>query len=146
MLLESSNQGRTWFVREARVTARHPGAGRGYEFLRAASSLARLVARNGVSEESRAPVSELLKSAFAAFDGAARPDVVRFKSFYRFARDEGYPVKQAWLPMLPEVERQSALAILGRPLSEQSAEAESVERLQRSLESYLRENTDILVD
>jgi hypothetical protein len=44
--LESSNQGRTWFVREARILCRSAGIGRSYEALRAASAFAALIARN----------------------------------------------------------------------------------------------------
>ena len=34
--LESSNQGRTWFIKEHRLLARRPGLGRSYETLQAA--------------------------------------------------------------------------------------------------------------
>ena len=74
LLLESSNQGRTWFVRESRLVTRHGGIGRHYESLRFASTLATLVARNAVPDESRAPVAALLRTAFAAFAESARPD------------------------------------------------------------------------
>ena len=54
LLLESSNQGRTWFVKETRLITRHTEIGRSYEALRLASTLAALVARNPVDEDSRA--------------------------------------------------------------------------------------------
>jgi hypothetical protein len=50
--LESSNQGRTWFVKELRLLNRQTGIGRSYETLRLASAFATLLARNRVSEES----------------------------------------------------------------------------------------------
>src|SRR5690606_10465168 len=78
--LESSNQGNTWFVKEARLIARHADLGRSYDTLRLASALAALVARNTVSEESRASVAALLRQAFAAFASGLRPDFVWFKS------------------------------------------------------------------
>ena len=43
LALESSNQGRTWFVKEARLVTRHPSIGASYESLLRASSLAELV-------------------------------------------------------------------------------------------------------
>src|SRR5882724_9611797 len=98
LLLESSNQGQTWFVREPRLLARHATIGGSYESLRFASALAALIARNPVHEESRPAVTQLLRTAFSAFATAARPDIVYFKSVYCFARDEGYPVKQEWFP------------------------------------------------
>ena len=146
LVLESSNQGRTWFIRESRLIARHTGIGRNYEGLRLASELASLVTRNAVPEESRRAVADLLRGAFGAFETGVRPDIVFFKSLYRFARDEGYPLKQHWFPSLPAEDRQDVAALLNLPLAEQSAPAPSVLRLQRRLEEYLRGHTEILLD
>ncbi len=146
LLLESSNQGRTWFVKEATLITRHPNLGRSYETLRHVSALSALIARNPVHEESRGAVAALLRLAFAAFAASARPDIVFFKSLYRFARDEGYPLKQHWFPTLPVADRETVVALLNRPLGEQTIEAAAVTRLQRRLEDYLRGHTDILLD
>ena len=51
--LESTNQGRTWFIKEHRFIQRQPGIGRSYETLRAASALTTLTSRNPVADESR---------------------------------------------------------------------------------------------
>lgn len=146
LLLESSNQGQTWFVKEARFQTRHPGIGRGYDALRFASLFAGLIARNPVHEESRAAVARLLRTAFTAFETADRPDIVFFKSLYLFARDEGYPVKQQWIATLTEADRSHAAALLNQPLAEQTAAAPEVARLQRRLEDYLRGHTEVLLD
>jgi hypothetical protein len=145
LLLESSNQGRTWFIKEARLIQRHDAIGRSYDALRLASALATLISRNHVDEDSRAAVAELLRSAFAAFGSTPRPDIVYFKSLYRFARDEGYPMKQQWFPTLPPADRREVAILLNRPLAEQTASAAVVVRLQRRLEEYLRGHTEILV-
>jgi hypothetical protein len=144
--LETSNQGRTYFVKETRLIRRHGEIGRSYDTLRLASALAALVARNAVSEESRAGVAALLRSAFAAFGASDRPDVVYLKSLYRFARDEGYPVKEQWFPTLPSADKSAVVTLLNRPLTEQDAAPEIVTRLQRRLEEYLRGHTEILFD
>jgi hypothetical protein len=146
LLLESSNQGRTWFVKEATLITRHPDLGRSYETLRQASALGALIARNAVHEESRAAVAELLRLAFAALATTARADLVFFKSLYRFARDEGYPLKQEWFPTLPAADREVVAALLNLPLAEQTTAPAIVTRLQRRLEDYLRGHTDILLD
>jgi hypothetical protein len=144
--LESSNQGRTWFIKEARLIKRYEGIGRSYDTLRLASALATLVARNPVDEDSRAAVAELLRSAFHAFASGPRPDVVYFKSLYRFGRDEGYPLKQEWFPTMPASDRAEVAGLLNRPLAEQTAAPEAVVRLQRRLEDYLRHHTEVLLD
>ncbi len=146
LLLESSNQGRTWFVKETRVLTRHADLGRNYESLVQASLLAALIARNPVPEESRPAVATLLRGALAAFAAGVRPDAVYFKSLYRFARDEGYPLKQQWFPTLPSADREAVATLLNRPLAEQTASTAAVTRLQRRLEEYLRGHTEILLD
>lgn len=144
--LESSNQGKTWFVKDAQLITRHTTLGRSYETLRHASALASLVARNTVSEESRIPVAALLRQALTSFGSEARPDLVWFKSLYRFARDEGYPLKEEWFPTLPAADRANVATLLNRPLAEQTAETEVVSRLTRRLEDYLRGHTEILLE
>lgn len=144
--LESRNQGQTWFIQECRLVNRHDQIGRSYDTLRLASALAALVARNPVPEESRAEVAALLRQAFKSFAAGARPDLVWFKSLYRFARDEGYPVKEQWFPTLPAVDRSAVATLLNRPLAEQDCAGEVVARLTERLANYLRGHTEILID
>ena len=146
LMLETSNQGRTYFVKEARLLERHVAIGRSYDALRLASALAALVARNAVHEESRAGVAALLRTAFAAFGASDRPDIVYLKSLYRFARDEGYPLKEEWFSALPSSDRSALATLLNRPLAEQTAAPEVVARVQRRLDDYLRSNTEIFMD
>ncbi|MBS0662079.1 MAG: hypothetical protein JSR48_02360 [Verrucomicrobia bacterium] len=147
--LESPSQGQTWFVLEARLVTRHPGLGRSYDTLRHAAALATLVARNPVHEDSRASVAQLLRTAFAALAAGRPPEVVWLKSLYVFARDEGYPVKQDWLPALPAGRRAEADHLLFMPLAAEpvppTGRPATVGPLVRSLEDYLRGHTDILL-
>jgi recombinational DNA repair protein (RecF pathway) len=146
LALETSNQGRSWFLKEAQLIKRHADLGRSYDALRFASALAALIARNPVHEDSRAEVASLLRGAFAAFASGVRPEIVYLKSVYRFARDEGYPLKQQWFPTLPAADRASVATLLNKPLAEQSADPAIVTRLQRRLDEYLRGHTEILLD
>ncbi len=143
--LDSGNQGRTWFVREARLIARPAAIGRSYAALQAASALAAVIARNPVQEESRRSVAELLRSAFGALAAGHRPDLVYLKGLYRFARDEGYPVKQEWFPSLPEADQAAAARALNEPLAAQTGSAADVAGLRRGLEDYLRGRADLRI-
>ena len=146
LMLESANQGQTWFVKEARLLSRQPGLGRSYETLQAASALAQLAARNPVPEDGRAPVYHLLREAFAALAQSTRPDIVYLKSLYRFARDEGYPIKEHWFPALPAADREAVVTLLNLPVTGQTAEPALVAKLRQRLEAYLRGHTEILLD
>jgi len=144
--LESSSQGRTWFIKEARVLAHHGAIGRSYDALRLASAFTGIIARNPVHEDGWAGLGALLRQTLAAFGGSNRPDVVFFKALYCFARDEGYPVKQEWARDLGAADRAAVADLLGRPLAEQAAAAAAVTRLTRRLEDYLRDHTEILLE
>ncbi|HVT71658.1 MAG TPA: hypothetical protein VHD61_00865 [Lacunisphaera sp.] len=141
--LESSNQGRTWFIREHRFVQRHPGIGRSYDALRAAAALTQLLGRNPVSDESRPVIAELLRTSFAALAAGGRPDIVWLKTLFTFLRDEGYPVKQQWWPQLPADERDLATRLLNQPLAEQTAEPAAVDRILRHLSDWVRAETEI---
>jgi hypothetical protein len=145
VMLESSNLGRTWFVREIRISLRRTGIGRSYDALRFASALAAVISRNPVHEESRENVARMLRTALDALAAGSRPDVVHLKSLYLFARDEGYPVKQEWLPSLGAADRAAATGVLNRRLDAQDSTKPEVARLRRSLEAYLGASTDIII-
>ena len=145
LFLESSNQGQTWFIKEARLLRRHEAIGRSYDALRFASMFAAIIVRNPVHEESRVGVYALLRQAFAAFGATDRPDLVYFKALFCFARDEGYPVKQEWWEGLPTDPRAATAEILNQPVSSRPAAAPAVADLTRRLEDYLRAHTEILL-
>ncbi len=141
--LESSNQGRTWFIKEHRLLSRHAGLGRSYDSLRCASALAALLLRNPVPDESREPIAALLRQTFAALATHDRADIVWLKTLFCLLRDEGYPVKQHWWPQLPADLRDPAAQLLNQPLAAQSTDAATVARLTRHLEDWLHAETEI---
>lgn len=145
LMLESSNQGKTWFAKEVTVLQRNTNLGKNYETLQNASDLARLLSRNTVSEESRSRVYALAKEAFAALADTDRPDIVFLKSLYRFVRDEGYPVREQWFPSLPRSDREALAEVLNRPATGQKAEHAFIAKMRGRLEDYVRADTEILL-
>jgi hypothetical protein len=141
--LESPSQGRTWFIKEHRHLRRHPGIGRSYEALRAAAALAGLISHNPVPDESRAPVTALLRQSLGSLEAGARPDLVWLKSLFLFLRDEGYPVKQHWWQQLATDERDAAAQILNQPIAGQAPDAKFVARLTQRLQDWVAGDTEI---
>lgn len=141
--LESSNQGRTWFIKEHRLIRRHDGIGRSYEALRAAAALTSFLTRNPVPDESRDAVVGLLRSTFTALAGGGRPDIIWLKALYCLLRDEGYPVKQQWWPQLGAADRDTAAQLLNQPLAAQTADGSAVARITQRLEDWVRAETEI---
>ena len=143
-----SPAGGPWFVREHRLLVRHAAIGRSYESLAAASRLARAITRNPGAQDTRAGIDALLTRAFAAFARpAARPELVFFKSLYVYARDEGLPLKEEWLPLLPPADRDIAAAALALPADAPTAPATAdLARLTQNLACYLAAEHDLTVD
>jgi len=141
--LESSNQGRTWFISDHRLIQRHDGIGRSYETLKAAAALGTLLTRNPVPDESRPDVTDLLRTSLGALAAGGRPDIVWLKALYCLLRDEGYPVKQQWWPELTATDRDLAAQLLNQPLVEQTADLASVARISRRLEEWVQAETEI---
>jgi hypothetical protein len=141
--LESTNQGRTWFIKEHRLVHRHEGIGRSYDTLRTAAALGTLLTRNPVPDESRAAVTALLRTTFTALAAGGRPDIIWLKSLYCLLRDEGYPVKQQWWPQLTPADRDTAAHLLNQPLAAQTADPATVARITRRLEDWVRTETEI---
>jgi len=141
--LESSSQGRTWFVKEHRFIHRHDGIGRSYDALRAAVNLGNLVTRNPVPDESRVAVMDLLRTSLTALAAGGRPDIVWVKSLYCLLRDEGYPVKQQWWPGLSSADRDAAVQILNRPVAAQVIDPAAVARVSRRLADWVGAETEI---
>jgi len=141
--LESSSQGRTWFVKEHRFLHRHDGIGRSYDALRAAVALGQLLTRNPVPDESRAAVVDQLRTSLGALAAGGRPDIVWVKSLYCLLRDEGYPVKQQWWPGLQAADREIAAQVLNQPVAAQTAEPAAVARVTKRLEEWVAAETEI---
>ena len=141
--LESPRQGRTWFIKEHRHLQRHEGIGRSYDALKTAATIGTLLSRNPVPDESRAAVTDLLRTSLGSLAAGGRPDIVWVKSLYCLLRDEGYPVKQQWWPQLAEPDRELAAHLLNQPLAAQTADTSSVARLVRRLEDWVAAETEI---
>ncbi len=143
--LESSSQGRTWFIKEHRFIQRHEGIGRSYAALQAAAAFGRVLIRNPMGDESRPAVADLLRSSFGALATGGRPDVVWLKSLYCLLRDEGYPVKQQWWSGLQAADRDLAAGLINQPLAGQSAEPAAVARITKRLEDWVAAETEIRI-
>lgn len=141
--LESSNQGRTWFITEHRLIQRHDGIGRSYETLKVAAALGILLGRNPVPDESRPAVADLLGTSLGALAAGGRPDIVWLKALYCLLRDEGYPVKQQWWTELTATDRDTAAHLLNQPLADQTADNATVVRITRRLEEWVQAETEI---
>lgn len=145
LVLESRNQGRTWFVREAVPLRRRTALASSYAALEHACRLARVLARHLMPEDSRAAVVALFTRALDAWEAGGQPAAVYFKSLYLLARDEGYPVREDWWQSLRADDRAVVELVLRQPAGEQTTAPAEIARLVAALELYLLHNTELQV-
>ncbi len=142
-VMETRNEGRTWFLREYVVARRFSGIGNSYRSLRCASRFAALMLKNPIHEEAWSRLFESLEKGFESWEAGAAPEVVYFKMLYLFARDEGFPVREDWWRRLPSRQRAEADQRLHLPLSEQPGSDTAPEKLIENLERWLQGHHEI---
>ncbi len=108
----------------------------------AASWIARLFLSNGGHVLEPKPLYDLL---LKALDGLRQgiPLAVRIKTLFAFAQLEGLPVKQAWMPGLPNGLGGQARSILSSRLADISTLPPQAEEILESLVSWLNAETEI---
>ena len=98
-----------------------------------ASEIARFYLNNGSHLLDPGPRLKLLNAALDSFQRTDFPQVVLLKLYYRFARDEGLPVRESWLISLPQSLLDLTIAILRRPVHQTSVDADKIIEVLKSL-------------
>ena len=143
--LEKPQSGSAWFLNDYRVIKRHNGIARNYKTLLCASEFASALLKNLVHAETFEGLYRLTEVAMQSWEEGLNPTVVLFKSFYLFAREEGYPVKEDWWRNLPPASREQAALILNKKTENLKIREEALECLLEDLKRWLTHSTDILL-
>ena len=122
---------------------RRPELARGQLRLETASALSLLYQRNGAHLAEPAPAAKLLAHALDSLVAGYPPNAVYLKALYRFARVEGYPVKEAWWQSLPVEQRQAAAETLNVPLRELVQDECAIAEILESLRLWLNAETEL---
>ena len=131
------------FVSEWRPLTRRPELARGQSRLGTASALSLLYQRNGAHLAEPAPAAKLLADALDSLVAGYSPVAVYLKALYRFARVEGFPVKEAWWQSLSLVQKQNAAETLNVPLRDLVQEDYATEEILESLKLWLNAETEL---
>lgn len=145
-LWERASSSGVWFVQTAELLERPAALSRSYATLDRASAWARIVRLNATHVEDTSALYALALDAFQAFARGAPAPVVYLKALYRFARQEGYPVKEGWLPGLPKALGEQAVEFLRLPSEETAGGDTEARALGESLEGFLRQHSDLWFD
>tara|TARA_Y100000588_G_scaffold366664_1_gene432625 strand:+ start:249 stop:866 length:618 start_codon:yes stop_codon:yes gene_type:complete len=131
------------FVSEWRPLRRRSELARGHSRFETASALSLFYQKNGMHLAEPAPAAKLLADALDSLLEGYSPDAVYLKTLYRFARMEGYPVKEGWWQTLLVEQRQVAAETLNVPLRELVQEKHSIALVIESLRLWLNAETEL---
>ena len=143
--LETSKQGTARFVREYHLVSRRLSIGASYHTLRHASEFAALLARNAPHMAEPAELFQLAERSFDAFAERKAPEVIHLKTVYLLLKNEGYPIREAWWPQLPNHLKEPAREAINSPAPEStSKEVRGVnETVLQNLYFWLDRETDL---
>ncbi|MEM9226899.1 MAG: hypothetical protein AAGA45_02935 [Verrucomicrobiota bacterium] len=135
--LEPAKGGGSWFVRDFRLVHRHRGLSRSYAVLQLAAQWTLFLTRNAEHCQEPATVYELAVRTLSGMETTEQADAALLKGYYLFARQEGWPVKEAWLSSLPRETQADAIHMLNTPLEELAISPKQAARLHQSLKNWL---------
>ena len=130
------------FVREWNVPSKRFFLAQDHRVFSTAADIARLFLDNGNHLLEPEPHYQLLiKSLHALQPG--KSCLVHIKTLFVFARTEGLPVKQAWLPELSRETRRHAQYILSTKMADFTQVPDGVDIILKSLQDWLNAETEL---
>ena len=143
---EIRKQGSMPFISEYRMIHSYREIAQKPTVFLAASEIGKFYLRNGTHLLDPGPQFQLLRRALESFSRAIIPNVVLFKLYYCFSRDEGLPVRQSWLSGLSKELYQDAQACLSQPVNQIHTDPSQIGLLLESLKVWMNEETELRID
>jgi recombinational DNA repair protein (RecF pathway) len=144
LILEQKNPAKPAFLKDFSSTGEHAGIGKTYRQLQAASNLTRFFEKNLIHMEHYPEAWDLLENALTALAAKPNPEAILLKTYFVFARSEGYPVLAHWLESKPQGEQQSISQVLKSPAEEISATVDELNAWIVNLSLFFKRETDLL--
>ena len=143
LVLDKASANGLPFVRESRVLAKRRDLALGHDRFQAASDLALLYLNNGRLLLEPQPLYNLLEIALLRLCEGGHPDSVFFIALFLFARNEGLPVKESWLPGLAKRDQSIARSVLTQPVGTECKVSSEIVPLVESLRLWLNSETEL---
>ncbi len=128
------------FIDDFQFEKRRSGIARDWDRMRTAARLGMVFFRNGNHLEDPAEAFAICQRALDWLNEPCSSGAVYLKALYRFAREEGFAVKQGWWSDLNPPDRDRAKAILQSPIPAVDpaiCQGPSMDELVGSLERWL---------
>lgn len=144
VILEQKDPGKPAFLKDFTLQVPMDGLARSYKALQAASELARFYERNLLHMEHYEDTWPLLHKALEAMAEKPFPEATLLKTYFLFARTEGYPVLAHWLNRKKANDKAAITRVLQQPLESLEPAAGELRRWVDDLGDFFRKETDLL--
>lgn len=147
IILESSRQGTTHFIKEYQLLQRRSSIGQSYRKLHHASEFCALIVQNAPHMAEPLILYEITERTLNAFAEKESPEITSLKALYILLKDEGYPVRESWWPQLPTRLQEPAKQLINNPLPESASEKQIklCREIEQSLRNWLSRETDLVL-
>jgi len=143
--LSLPTQGTHFFINECHPILQHHNISKNYNIFYYACHWIQILSRNLIYVDNLDYLFSLTQKTLNAFNLSSQPHSIYLKTLYLFLRHEGYPIKEDWLTHLPSQLLNHAIFVLKNPLIEQTTSVQILETLIQNLESWVKQNTALLL-
>ena len=147
IILESSHQGTTRFIKEYQLLQRRSAIGQSYRKLHHASEFCALIVQNAPHMADPLILHKITERTLNAFAEKESPEITSLKALYILLKDEGYPVRESWWPQLPTHLKEPARQFINNPLPESTSEKQTKRcmEIEQNLRNWLSHATDLML-
>ncbi|PWU06284.1 MAG: hypothetical protein C5B43_01995 [Verrucomicrobia bacterium] len=132
------------FIKDFHTLFHHQNISKNYNSFYYASLWMKILSLNLEHIDNLKNLFSLTQKALNAFNLSLKPQSIYLKTLYLFIRSEGYPIKEDWLPNLPQNLLTEAISILKNPLTLQETSDTVSEELIQNLYFWIKQKTDII--
>jgi len=145
--LQSSRDGNIRFVNDYQLVQRRSQIGHSYKKLRYAAEFCALIALNGPHMADPSELYLITERTLNAFVVRALPSIVFLKAIYLLLSSEGYPVREAWWPQLPQQLRGLGKPLLNQPTPDHASTQalDACTQISQQLCHWLHHETDLIL-
>ncbi|MGE9289821.1 MAG: hypothetical protein ACQKBT_02445 [Puniceicoccales bacterium] len=140
-----AKQGELIFLSDYYPIRRRTGIARSYEVLRIASRFAEILRRNAQHLPDCDLIFQMSERFFDSLQSGPSPLAAYLKTLYLFAKTEGFPIRESWVPQLGNQYRTDLETVLKNPLNQQPEEPMLFKTLSASLEQWLVDEAHFVI-
>ena len=144
---EVANHSKQKFLKSYTPLHKRSAIGNDYQQLKHACHFATFLIDNVADVPDPSDIYTLTTQTLDAFELKFRPEIILFKTLYRFLKTEGFPIYNGWWQSLTKENKSRAKILLATPLEElkNSPDLETVPTLHKLLCKWAQKETELKI-